>query len=279
MSDVIRDLLRNIWSNAAPAWSTHADYVDDRGADVTRAMLDATGTGPGKRVLELACGPAGAGLAAAEIVGAHGEVVLTDVAPEMTAIAAARAEVRRLRNVKTTLSGMEDLPFPDASFDVALCREGLMLVISPATAAREARRVLVPDGRAAFTVWGPRERNPWLGVLFDVLTAHLGVTVPPPGMPDPFALSGQRELEVVLGEAGFEEVTIREVKTPMNASSFEEWWTVVPSLAGPVGPALAAQPPDVVTAIREDAHTRLDRYRTEAGYELPGLSLVGSGRH
>jgi hypothetical protein len=65
----------------------------------------------------------------------------------------------------------------------------------------------------------------------------------------------------------------------MNASSFDEWWTVVPSLAGPVGPALAAQPPEVYAAIRDDAHTMLDQYRTEAGYELPGLSFIGSGRH
>jgi hypothetical protein len=65
----------------------------------------------------------------------------------------------------------------------------------------------------------------------------------------------------------------------VNASSFEEWWSVVPELAGPVGPMLAAQPADVYAAIRDDAHTMLDQYRAETGYELPGLSFVGSGRH
>jgi ubiquinone/menaquinone biosynthesis C-methylase UbiE len=134
-------------------------------------MLEAAGTGPGDRVLELACGPAGTGLAAAEIVGADGEVVLTDVAPEMTAIAAERADSRNLTNVKTAQIGMEDITFPDASFDAVLCREGLMLVINPATVVREAHRVLVPSGRAVFTVWGPRERNPWLGVLFDMASS------------------------------------------------------------------------------------------------------------
>ena len=279
MTDVIRDLLRNIWSTAAPAWGRHADYVDDRGAVVTQAMLEAARTEPGDRVLELACGPAGTGLAAAEIVGADGEVVLTDVAPEMTAIAAERAGSRNLTNVKTAQIGMEDITFPDASFDAVLCREGLMLVISPATVVREARRVLVPSGRAVFAVWGPRERNPWLGVLFDVITARLGISVPPPGMPDPFALSDYGKLESLLSEAGFEDVSVREVESPMIVSSFDEWWTVVPSLAGPVGPALALQPADVLAGIREEAGTRLDQYRTETGYELPGLSFVGSGLH
>ena len=38
-----------------------------------------------------------------------------------------------------------------------------MLVPDPARAAREIRRVLRPGGRVAVAVWGPRERNPWLG--------------------------------------------------------------------------------------------------------------------
>jgi SAM-dependent methyltransferase len=230
-------------------------------------------------VLELACGPAGVGLAAAEIVGADGEVVLTDVAPEMTAIASERADRRNLSNVKIVQMGMEDMTFPDASFDAVLCREGLMLVISPATALREAHRVLVPGGRAVYAVWGPRERNPWLGVLFDVVTARLGVTVPPPGMPDPFSLSDYGALEMLLNTAGFEEIIVREVASPVIVPSFDKWWSVVPALAGPVGAMLAAQPPEIYEAIREDARTMLDLYRTETGYEVPGLSFVCSGRH
>ena len=77
--------LRAIWSAAAPAWGKHADYIDARGAVVVTAMLDAAGLRSGMRVLELACGPGGAGLAAAEVVGPSGEVVLSDIAPEMTA--------------------------------------------------------------------------------------------------------------------------------------------------------------------------------------------------
>ena len=48
--------------------------------------------GPGERVLELACGPGGVGLAAAAARRCVGEVVISDVVPAMVAIAAARAE-------------------------------------------------------------------------------------------------------------------------------------------------------------------------------------------
>jgi ubiquinone/menaquinone biosynthesis C-methylase UbiE len=279
VTDFLRDALRTIWSTAAPAWGRHADYVDSRGAQLTQVMLDAADVRPGVRVLELACGPGGTGLAAAERVAPDGEVVLSDVAAEMTAIAAERADARNLRNVKTVQVGMEDVGFPDASFDAVVCREGLMLVLDPAAAVREAHRVLVPGGRAVFAVWGLRERNPWLGVLLDAITSRLGIPVPPPGMPDPFALSHYGELEKLLSEAGFHDVSVAELATPMNVSSFDEWWSVVPSLAGPVGPILDAQPPDVSAAIRGEANAALDEFRTDTGYHLPGLSFVGVGSH
>jgi SAM-dependent methyltransferase len=272
--------LHAIWSAAAPAWASHADYVDERGAMVTKAMLTTVGLRPGARVLELACGPGGTGLAAAESVGPSGEVVLSDIAPEMTAIAAERAGARNLVNIRTAQIDIENIEFPDASFDVVLCREGLMLVADPAAAVREAHRVLVPDGWAAFAVWGPRDRNPWLGVLLDAITEELGVPVPPPGMPGPFSLSDYGQLEELLSAAGFEDVCVREIAAPMVAASFDEWWSVVPSLAGPLGPLLAAQPADVNTAIRAAAEEALDQFRTQTGeLELPGLSFVGAGRH
>lgn len=279
MTDPVRQSLHGIWSAAAPAWSRHADYVDGRGEAVTRTMLDAAALRPGARVLELACGPGGPGLAAAQAVQPDGEVVLSDVAAEMTAIAAQRAASRGITNVTTAQIDMENIDFPDATFDAVLCREGLMLVPEPAVALREAHRVLVPSGRAVFVVWGPREHNPWLGVLLDAITAKLGIPVPPPGMPGPFALSDYGALESLFNAAGFADVSLREVAEPMTVSSFDEWWSIVPSLAGPVGPLLAAQPAEVGAGIRAEAQGALDQYRTETGFDIPGLSFVAAGRH
>lgn len=278
MTDPLRNSLRGIWTAAAPSWEAHADYVDGRGGVVARAMIDAAELRPGQRVLELACGPGGAGMAAAEIVGPDGSVVLSDIVDEMIGIAAVRAAARGLGNVTTKRIDLESIDYPDASFDATLCREALMLVPDPAAAAAEARRVLRPGGRAVFAVWGPRSENPWLATLLDAVSEELGVPVPPPGVPGPFSLSDRAVLTELLASAGFGDVAVREVSTPMHAGSFDEWWTVVPALAGPVGPLLASLPDDRREAVRSAARAALADFAGSAGYELPGVSLVGVGR-
>ena len=240
-------------------------------------MLDAACLHRGARVIELACGPGGVGLAAAEIVGPDGAVVLSDFAPEMTAIAAERAEVAGLTNVTTREVNLEQIDYPDATFDTALCREGLMLVPDPASAVREAHRILRPDGRAVFTVWGPRQRNPWLGLLFDAITAQLGVAIPPPGVPGPFSLDADGALDGLLLAAGFTDVAVREIPTPLHTASVDDWWSVVPSLAGPVAQLLATLPSEVTAAIRAQVDAAMADFATPNGYELPGVS-VRSGR-
>ena len=163
----IRAHLHQMWSAVAGGWAEHAEFADTRGAAVTERMLELAALRPDDRVLELACGPGGVGLAAAQRIGPQGEVVMSDVAAEMTAIAAARASSLGLGNVSTRELDIEALDEPDGSYDVVLCREGIMLVQDPVRAAGEIRRVLRPGGRVVLTVWGPRQRNPWLGVVFD----------------------------------------------------------------------------------------------------------------
>src|SRR5215216_3722965 len=134
--------LHAMWAALATGWGEHADYVDVRSARLTARMLDRAALQPGERVLELACGAGGLGMAAAERVAPGGEVVLSDVAAEMTAIAAARAEAIGLDNVATFELDLERIAEPDASFDAVLCREGLMFALDPGQAVREIRRVL-----------------------------------------------------------------------------------------------------------------------------------------
>ena len=149
----------------------------------------------------------------------EGEVVISDVAPEMTAIAADRAEALGLGNVQhARCSTSSRSTSRTRSYDVVLCREGLMLVARPgAVRAREIGRVLRPGGRFALAVWGPREQNPWLGVVFDAVGAELGTPVPPPGFPGPFSLDDAGGLAGLFADAGLTDVDGRRARRRRTA--------------------------------------------------------------
>jgi SAM-dependent methyltransferase len=205
-------------------------------------------------------------------------VVLSDVAPEMTAIAARRVAELELENVSARDLDLEAIDEPDASYDAVLCREGLMLVVDPAQAASEIRRVLRPGGRAAVAVWAERERNPWLGVVFDTVSAQLGAPVPPPGVPQPFSLGEQGSLEAVLSGAGFVDVRVEEVEVPYRGPSFEDWWNRTSALAGPLRNMLAAMSEAALDELKARARAAIAEFETPEGLDIPGVSWLALAR-
>ncbi len=273
-----RAQLHAMWAGVADAWDEHAAYVDRRAAGVTAALLDATDPRPGERVLELACGPGGTGLAAARRVAPGGEVVVSDVVPAMTAIAARRAEELGLDGVRPRTLDLEAIDEPDGAYDVVLCREGLMFASDPAQAVREMRRVLGAGGRAGIAVWGPRERNPWLGLVLDAAAETLGRPVPQPGRPGPFALEDRDRLAGLLADAGFADVAIEEVATPLQAATIEEWWHGRVAMAGPLERIVAQLPQEARAAMQARAAAAVARYDSPAGLAIPGVTLVASAR-
>jgi SAM-dependent methyltransferase len=275
--DDLRARLRGMWATAAPRWAEHAAYADARGAVMAEAMIARTAPQPGERVLELACGPGGLGLAAAERV-APGEVVLSDVVDEMTSIAAARAAAVGLTNVTARRLDLERIEEPGSSYDVVLCREGLMLVPDPARGVREIARVLRPEGRFAIAVWGPRERNPWLGLVFDAVGSVLGAPVPPAGVPGPFSLADATALGLLLSDGALTDIAVDELDVPVRAGSFDEWWKRTCALAGPLTKILASVSAEAREAMRTQARKAARTYETARGIELPGLALLASGR-
>jgi len=74
-------------------------------------------------------------------------VTAVDISPEMLAQLKARATKRGITNIETVEGEIEDLPLPDASFDVVVLSQALHHAAKPARALAEARRILVPGGR------------------------------------------------------------------------------------------------------------------------------------
>jgi arsenite methyltransferase len=97
---------------------------------------------PGERVLDVGVGP---GFLAAEMageVGADGMVAGIDVSDSMLALARGRAAAVDLR-----AGSVDSIPYPDASFDVAVSTQVLEYVADIPAALAELHRVVRPGGR------------------------------------------------------------------------------------------------------------------------------------
>ncbi|MBI3086892.1 MAG: methyltransferase domain-containing protein, partial [candidate division NC10 bacterium] len=101
----------------------------------------------GEAVLDLGCGAGLDALLAAQLVGPAGRVAGIDLSPEMLAVAEAGRAEAGLPQVEFREASVEALPFPDASFDVALSNGVLNLIPDKPAALREIFRVLRPGGR------------------------------------------------------------------------------------------------------------------------------------
>ncbi len=277
MSADLRPQLHGMWSSVSDAWAQHATFIDARGEKVTEWFVDATAPAQGDRVLELACGPGAVTLAVAGLVD-PGEVVASDVAIEMADIAVARAHSRGLYNVHGRRLDIEEIDLPAGSFDIVYCRDGLQFATDPARAVTEIARVTKPGGRVAVATWAGRDRNPWLGLVFDVLSEQLGHPVPPPGVPGPFSLGDAKRLEGLFVDAGFADVHIEQQPVPLRAPSFDGWWRMTTSLAGPLALIIGGLDAETTDKLRTRAHEAVAPFETADGLDIPGVALVLSAR-
>ena len=123
-----------------------------------RFAVEATRTGAGMRVLDLAGGTGDLARLFAERVGPSGEVVLTDINGAMLAAGRDRL-INAGRIVPAVQCDAEKLPFADARFDRVSIAFGLRNVTNKDRALAEMRRVLKPGGVAAVLefsrIWAP----------------------------------------------------------------------------------------------------------------------------
>jgi arsenite methyltransferase len=100
----------------------------------------------GERVLDLGSGAGTDSLVAAQMVG-DGHVTGIDMTPEMLTKARSAAAEMAAANVEFVESEAEQLPFPDASFDVVISNGVIDLIPDKDAVFAEIFRVLAPGGR------------------------------------------------------------------------------------------------------------------------------------
>jgi len=130
---------------------------------------------PGARLLDVACGTGNLAIPAAR---AGAIVTGLDIAANLLVQARERAAADRL-SIQFDEGDAEQLPYPDASFDIVVSMFGAMFAPRPALVASELARVLKPGGTLAMANWNPASFS---GQMFKVGSRH---APPPPGILPP----------------------------------------------------------------------------------------------
>ncbi|MBL8036037.1 class I SAM-dependent methyltransferase [Nitrospira sp. CMX1] len=165
-------------------------------------------------VLEMACGT---GILTQQLrtrLKSSVTLTATDINPGM--LDYAQRKLKHLNGINWQQADIAALPFPDASFHVAVCQFGLMFVPDRNRAFEEMHRVLMEGGLLAVSVWDRMEANPW-GVAVQETIEALFPNNPPQFFKMPFSFPDADVLVTLLNANGFDQITIQPV--PMECRS------------------------------------------------------------
>ena len=195
----------------------------------------------GTRVLDVAAGNGNATLAAAR---RWCDVTSTDYVPALLEAGRLRAQAEG-HEVHFQEADAENLPFPDASFDVVMSTFGVMFTPDQEKAAAEMARVCMQGGKIGLANWTP---DSFIGQLFRTI----GKYIPPaPGVRSPSLWGTRPRLEELFGN------TASEIGTTSRTFTFRyrspaHWLEVFRAYYGPMYKTFGALDAEKQAALTQD---------------------------
>jgi len=199
----------------------------------------------GEAVLDVGTGT---GVVAITAARAGAKVMALDLTPGLLEHARENARIAKQEDIAWTEGDVEQLPYPDASFDVVLSQFGHMFAPRPEVAIAEIRRVLRPHGRIAFATWPPEHL---VGRMFAFVGRH---SPPPPAGASPPAQWGSPVTVAARLGAGFDDPFFERGTMHFPALSIEHYRLFMERSVGPMQKlveALAAEP-ERLAAVRAE---------------------------
>ena len=268
-ADLQRRVQRYGWDKAAPHyenfWAAQLQPAQD-------LLLEKAAIMPGERVIETACGTGLLTFRVAARLGATGHLLATDISEKMVVAVQDRAATDGVR-LDVRRMDAESLDVTDASFDVALCALGLMYCPDPVAAMREMHRALVPGGRAAAAVWGPRRNCGW-AEIFPIVERRVASDV----CPLFFQLGNDDTLAESFRIAGFANAESERLSVRLHYETTDD----------AIGAAFAGGPVALPysrfdDATRDSVHAEylesIAAFRSGEGYDIPGEYVVATARN
>jgi ubiquinone/menaquinone biosynthesis C-methylase UbiE len=165
--DTLKARMKATWM--AGDYGTFAKYLEPGALEI----LEGWQIPPGSRLLDVGCGAGQTAIPAAR-AGVH--VTGVDIATNWLEQARARAAAAGL-TIQFDEGDAEQLPYPDASFDVVVSLFGAMFAPRPERVASELTRVCRSGGRIIMVNWTP---TGFVGQMFKVIARQVPS---PPGVP------------------------------------------------------------------------------------------------
>lgn len=220
-------------------------------------LVEATGIGPGDRVLDVAAGTGNAAIPAAE-TGAS--VVASDLVPELLE-QGSRLAAERGVNLEWREANAHELPFGEGEFDVVMSCIGVMFAPFHQLAAGEMVRVCKPGGRVGLISWTPEGD---IGELWATMKAY--AAAPPAGAQPPPLWGDEDHVSALLGDRVTDVVMERRMLTVdhfADGAAFRDYFKAT------YGPTIA-----VYRNIEDDAErvAELDAAIAQVGDSILGAS-------
>ena len=244
-------------------------YLAAAGArsELTAALIEAARLEPGQRVLDLASGPGLLARGAGDVIGGDGLAIASDIS---------QGQLACCPDLPRVAADGEALPFAAASFERVVCGLGLMFFPHADAALREIRRVLVPDGLLALSVWGAADEVP----LVECALACMRRLLPPPKVARPsiFRFGDPDELDRRLAAADFCDITIRPLRFTIGFADAAAYWQGFLDLAGGAAESLSRLPAERQQALAAAVGEELAPHAVAGGYRLGNTILIATAR-
>jgi SAM-dependent methyltransferase len=273
-----RHTTRAQWETAAEAWDRWGPLLGRWLGASTEAMLDMANVRAGSRVLDIAAGAGEQTLAAARRVGPTGRVLATDISPTILTYAREAARRAGLANVDTKeLDGERHETLPEGSFDAAISRVGLIYLPDQQRALRGIRHALRDAGRFAAVVYSTPDRNAFFSIPVGIIRRRANLPPPLPGQPGPFSLGADGVLAATLERAGFRDVEVRRVDSPVRLPSAAECVRFERESFGALHQMMAGLDEAERADTWREIEAALGKFQAADGFVGPCEMLVGAG--